>query len=89
MPVGFLLRFVQVFLSARLAQMQFFDLLFGDDLGDVQGCGLGTFLALHRRGPPLRARFGSDPSAILTGGGSAVKQRQMRKDEGGRMKAEG
>ena len=56
---------------------------FAEDFGDVQGGGLGTLLALHRRGSPIRAKLGCTfgnagagavplvckSSAILTGGG--------------------
>ena len=36
----FLLRLVEVFVGALLAQVQFFELIFAEDFGDVQGGGL-------------------------------------------------
>jgi hypothetical protein len=37
---------------AGLAQVEFFDLIFAEDLGYVQGRGIVTFLAFHGRASP-------------------------------------
>src|SRR5262249_1093219 len=42
-------RVVEVLVGALLAEVEFLHLLLAEDLGDVQGRGLGTPLALHRR----------------------------------------
>jgi hypothetical protein len=48
-----LLGLVKVFMGTLFAQVQFFPLVVGEHLGDVQRGGLGTLLALHRRDPHL------------------------------------
>jgi hypothetical protein len=46
----FLLRLGQVMVGAGLAEVQLFNLVFAEDLGDVQGGGVMTLLAFHGRG---------------------------------------
>src|SRR5262249_698866 len=46
-----LLGLVQILVRTFLAQMMFFKLLFAEDFRDVQGSGLRTLVALHRRPP--------------------------------------
>src|SRR5262249_44179249 len=62
-----------VLVGAGLAQVVLFDVLLGDDLGDVQGGGIGTLLALHRRTPGTGPRY-PIPRRHSNRGGDAVKQ---------------
>src|SRR5262245_65037469 len=50
--VGLLLlwrRLIQVLLGTLVAEVIFLDIVFGVDLGDLQGCQFRAVLALHRR----------------------------------------
>jgi hypothetical protein len=49
-------------MGANFAQVQLFNVVFGENLGDVQRGGIGALLTLHRRTPRI-ANAASHPLA--------------------------